>query len=52
LSTKKKKERPLSFINWHSLGFILEIEENLVNMIFRLQLTDSSERRLARLATD
>jgi hypothetical protein len=25
LSTKKKKERPLSFINGHSLGFILEI---------------------------
>jgi hypothetical protein len=25
LSTKKKKECPLSFINGHSLGFILEI---------------------------
>jgi len=25
LSIKKKKERPLNFINGHSLGFILEI---------------------------
>ena len=27
MSTKKKKERPLNFINGHSLGFILEIGE-------------------------
>jgi hypothetical protein len=33
LSTKKKKERPLSFINWHSLGFILEIEELFVAQV-------------------
>ena len=26
MSTKKKKERPLNFINGHSLGFILEID--------------------------
>jgi len=26
LSIKKKKERPLNFINGHSLGFILEID--------------------------
>ena len=37
---------------WWSFVVLLHVEENLVNMIFRLQLTDSSERRLARLATD
>jgi hypothetical protein len=49
LSTKKKKECPLNFINGYSLGFILEIKEKLRNLPMLRKNERNAKRKLAFL---
>ena len=48
MSIKKKKERPLNFINGHSLGFILEIANDgataPVSCLLDLMMWDATDR--------